>query len=606
MELTLEGRSFQIRCEVELEGGRLTYCDQDFTVTQTEFGWEGNRPELRFQLVTTPAGAVRMKLENRSGLQCNVLRWYLAVTLQNEDLACARVPLWGKDVEQSGLVRLSELGEMKPDSCLTGLFFAADRPCLLLGTTLPQKNLHLYQVRQVSRHTVEFCVETSFPVGQRSKKQLTSEETWIIQGKTPLAVLQDYAENHVPASPKPISPPVVGWNSWDYYFRTVSAADILENAEWIREDDRLRDRLHCIIIDDGWAHCEGEWYANYRFPDGLKSVADRLTKWGFVPGIWTNGCQINTLSYPAMRQSGMLLRKENGCPLSVDGLYVIDPTHPEGEKFLFELYRRLYEYGFRVFKVDFVGALQSAVSFYDTEAGPYDAIRHLFEIVREAVGSSSHIIGCSYPIECGPGAVDSCRIGVDIHNQWTHAAWCTEYLQLRFWCGRQMFRIDPDFLLVRGAETSKETETNVFNPSDALPFDSDARGDRWRRGPVFDRLEAETWANLTVFAGGNLLSSDRLPMLNELGLRLLYDHLVPLEKPAEPLDLGDGELASVWFSGNKLLLINHASAPAIIQCDFSRFGQTPPERLYGEKPFSYENGCVSARLERHESIVLTL
>lgn len=38
-------------------------------------------------------------------------------------------------------------------------------------------------------------------------------------------------------------------------------------------------------------------------------------------------------------------------------MYVVDPTHPMGEEYLFETYSRLYRYGFRIFKVDFVDAI---------------------------------------------------------------------------------------------------------------------------------------------------------------------------------------------------------------------------------------------------------
>ena len=599
--------SLEFRCTVTLEDGRITLLDSDFSVSRADpCSWVGTRNGLSFRLWLDGEQAIRLELQNESGLCCKSLGWSLTYRDSARYLSDGRVPCFGNDVSHSGLVRLRDVRHTEPDSCMTGIMFRSTEPCLLLATKLPQKNLHLYQTFLLDRHTVRFQAVTSFPQGQQRSARLCTEATYILAGLTPLRALQLYSQRNAPQGNTAISPPLTGWNSWDYYFRTVRAENVLENADAILQDPILREKLRCIIIDDGWAHCEGEWYPNYRFPEGMRKLAADLQARGFTPGIWTNGCQVHPLSCPAMRESAILIRKPDGMPLCVDGLYVIDPTHPAGEAYILALYRRLYEYGFRVFKVDFVSALLHAERFYKPDTGPYDAIRRLFVLIRQAVGPESHIIGCSYPVECGAGYVDSCRIGVDIHNQWSHVCWCLEYLQLKFWCGKQFFRIDPDFLLVRGQDTSLESETNVFNPSEALPYDPENRGDRWRRGPVFDFLEAETWANIVVFAGGNLLLSDRLSMLNPAGRDLLLSHLTPLSVPAEPLDLGDAALSSIWYSGDKLLLINHGETMTLVRCAFSEYSLQPPKSVYSEKPFSYTDGCVTAMLQRHESIVLTL
>ena len=46
----------------------------------------------------------------------------------------------------------------------------------------------------------------------------------------------------------------------------------------------------------------------------------------------------------------------------------------------------------------------------------------------------------------------------------THAKWAFEYLQTQYGLHNRIAVNDPDFLLVRGLDTSTETETNVLNP----------------------------------------------------------------------------------------------------------------------------------------------
>lgn len=600
-------RFLSLEVLLSMEGGRLAFTDADFGLAPAAPGrWEGRFGGMTLRLRAD--GVIALELVNRSGLRCDSLGWRLTYRDKEERLAEALAPCLGKDVGSSGLKRLGTVRRTAPDSVFSGFFAGARRPCLLLATRLPQKNLHLYEAELLDDHTVRFQALTRFPEGQRGGALLRTEETHIFQGLTPLEALRAYARLTPPLPRERFAAPLVGWNSWDYYYRTVSARDVEENLDFIRSDPLLQDALRCLIIDDGWAHCEGEWRPNYRFPEGLAPVAERIRAQGLVPGIWTNGCQVQTLSLPAMRQSDMLVRREDGTPLTVGGLYVIDPTHPLGEAFLFELYSGLCRDGFRIFKVDFVDALLQAERFYDPAAGPYDAIRRLFATVRRAVGPESHILGCSYPMECGAGYVDSSRTGVDIHNQWTHVLWCLEYLQLKFWTNGRLFRVDPDFLILRGGDTSLEAETNVFNPAGALPYDPATCPDRWRRGPVFDRWEAETWANLVSLSAGNLLLSDRLSRLNGLGLELLHSRLTPGLTAAEPLDLGESAWASLWLErredGGRLLIINHEDRERDVCFRFSAYGLEEPEDLTSSKPFACAGGAVTARLRRHESTVL--
>lgn len=560
--------------------------------------YEGLAEGIRLQMQV--GDRICIRLQNTSGAAVTSLGWQFHAA--SPKIACCRVPLACSDVRHSGVVTLD--GSSPKSSLFTGLFYGADKPCLFFGTQLPQNNLHDYCVSRQDDDHVIISGTTQFTQGQSVREQLVTETTIMIHAATPLQAMQRYA-SHLPVVPD-TAPPMVGWNSWDYYFTTISADAVRENLEVIVGDPVLKNKLKAVVVDDGWETCVGEWYANHRFPEGLPRLAEMIREYGLIPGIWTNGAQTESLCEPGLRHPEYYIKDEFGIPLTSDGKCILDPTHPATQQFILDTYSRLYQAGFRIFKVDFISTIATGTRFYDPACGPYEAIRRLIALIRQAVGPDSHIIGCSFPPECGPGVVDSSRISVDIHNHWLHVLWIMEYMQARFWCNERLFRSDPDMLIVRGSETSLEEETNVFNPWNLVPPGQDRFSSRWRRGPVFNYHEAETWANLVVFSGGDIMLGDRLAMLNSRGLDLIYSHLTPHEHAAVPLDLGDGEAAQFWYDShtNSLLLVNTDDKEQELEFAFSRFGLTVPGQLSCDKPYKMNNGVLSIPLSAHESAVI--
>lgn len=543
---------------------------------------------------------IALSVHNPRQLAITAISWQLLC--EGENIACCRVPL-PCSTQHSGIVKLEK--ETPESTMLTGLFYGADKSCLFIGTQLPQNNIHLYQVRRLNDNSVEIMGKTEFTVGQSVMEHLQSETSLIFTGDVPFKAMQKYA-GHLPDIPIP--DPMVGWNSWDYYFTTVSSEAVRENLEFIKNDPELNGKLKAVVVDDGWETCVGEWYANHRFPEGLTYLADLIKSYGMIPGIWTNGAQTETLCEPALRHPEYFTLDEFGIPFTVDGKQVIDPTHPAAEKFILDTYSRLYEAGFRMFKVDFISTILQAKRFYDPACGPYEAIRRLLKLIRQAVGPDSHIVGCSFPAECGPGLVESSRISIDIHNHWPHVLWIMEYMQVKFWQNGKLFRIDPDMLVVRGSETSLEEETNVFNPWNLVPLGEGRFASRWRRGPVFNSIEAETWANLVVFSGGDIMLGDRLSMLNDKGLEIVYKHLQPHMHAAVPLDLGDREVSEVWYDSytSSLLIVNTEDALRKIIVDFAQYGISLPGSITCDKAYIYQNGVLQLPLQPHESAVVLL
>lgn len=547
----------------------------------------------------------RISVRSNEKISCDKIKLSMVLRAPGKKLESCYVPGGCHQCGIAGLHRLSEWPVTPEDIRFCGLFAGSTEPCLLLATQIPSNMELLYQAALLEQDCVQFTATNYVTSSSAGQRELETETILVLTGLRPAAALQRYAQT-IPALPQEkFAEPLVGWSTWDYYYTDISPADLEENMKAIRADAVLSSKIRCIFVDDGWQYREGEWYANYRFPGGTAELARQIRAMGFEPGIWTNGCQVWPLTHMGLRHGEMLLKDENGNAITFENRYIIDPTHPEGAQYLFQTYRRLYEDGFRLFKVDFVSTIEKGKRFYRPEVGPFGAIRTLFSIVRRAVGPESIILGCSYPPDCGAGYVDTCRFAVDIHNHWSHVLWILEYMQMSFWQSGRLYRLDPDFLVVRGRDTSEEQNMNVFQPMPNPQQEADGVESRWRRGPVFSGREAETWANLVVFCGGNVILGDRISRLNQKGKALLYSHLQPNRAAAVPLDLGEGPHASLWYSAadRKLLVINLAEERTVRRVSLEPYGLVLPETVTGDKTFEYQNGTLSVALENHESAV---
>lgn len=531
------------------------------------------------------------------------------------------VPVLGDHVYNTGFIRVSDLEYVTPDpndsfsqslkkikakGC--GVFSAGHRGVFLSAVYPLNYNVNC-TVSRLDHDSLRFMAETRYSANEK-RKVYQSEIFYICTKKTMREAMEEYSALYEPNETIFTEIPV-GWNSWDYYFRTVSLDDVIENMEAIRKDPELSDTIKYIVTDDGWSHNWGEWQPNYRFPGGLERLVREIESRGFIPGIWTAPLQIEALSYPAMRTPEILIKDQYGDPLPSDagGHFLVDPTSPDGQAFLRDLFTRLYNIGFRLFKVDYVRSLLNVNRFYKEDTGPYEALRELFRIIRSCV-KDSHIIGCSLPEECGPGIADSGRISVDIHNHWSHVEWVTDSILQNYWLHKKIWVNDPDFLIVRGQDTSIEKETNVTNPGANNP-NPIGLAKRWRYGPVFNEDEARTWTNIVIMSGGNVFLGDRISMLNNKGLALIKKALNPTGVAAQPLDLGDDLRPYFWLQdlGDtfRLLMVNWKDTVYELSFDFLSYNLPAPKQLadyWNKKSYETVNGKLVLSLKPHESALI--
>lgn len=295
-------------------------------------------------------------------------------------------------------------------------------------------------------------------------------------------------------SPLKASPAV--WCSWYRYFENVTERDILENLAAIGRADLPVD---VIQLDDGWEAGVGDWTPlPDKFPS-LAGLAERIRQDGRRAGIWLAPFIAGTATTLAKDHPEWLMG-----PAGVNwgqDLRGLDLSNPALRDYLWNTFRRLREMGYDYFKLDFLygGALPGG-RYADISA--VEAYRSGLELIRDAVGSESYLVGCGAPILPSVGLVDGMRVSPDTFHE--HAQDANGQLRgamgttARAWQHGRFWANDPDCLVAR--------------PTFAL---------------------REEWAALIEQFGGLRSVSDRIAELDEWGLEMTR-RILATAPPAAP------------------------------------------------------------------------
>ena len=515
----------------------------------------------------------------------------------------ARVLFFGNHLTQITHRYPCEMGENREYATdCTGLFPTPAHSGMALAMIAPFTNAVGAGALRTN-DTLHFFAKTEFTKAMQTSCHLEAEEVLWCEDIT-IDELYTVYRDLLPKSHFSM-PRLTGWNTWDYYLDRVTPEDIFENIDAL-EKMPFADRLDYIVIDDGWQKNWGEWTENEKFACGLDYVANRIRERGFLPGIWTAPLMMKkSCEHFSERQHWFCLNEQGEHLRDVGDL--IDPTVPEAREFILNIYRRLYAAGYRLFKIDYLSPLLKARRFYDKNATPYSILRQLILDIRSCTGEDAVILGCSLPVQCGADIAPSMRIGVDIHNHFSHVEWIAEMLSWTWMYNNRTTRIDPDFLIVRCKETSTEAVTPEGEPNYYAPkrrceqSDADVFRTRWRHADLFNRVEAQTWANLVSICGGNLFLSDRMSCINDVGIEILDQAIRNAAEECRPYFLPtDHRLPTLWRSKSTLLIVNWESTPATIRID------NLPTALISRQPFTMEYGTLTVSLLPHESFFATV
>jgi alpha-galactosidase len=272
------------------------------------------------------------------------------------------------------------------------------------------------------------------------------------------------------------------WCTWYQYFLEVTEGDVLENLRAFDERDIPVD---VVQVDDGWEAGIGDWLdLSDRFTS-LSDLAARIRDTGRRAGIWVAPFLAGAHSELARIHPDWLLG-EAGFNWDQD-LRGLDLTHPEVRDYLATVFRRLADLGFDYFKLDFLyaGAVPGRRAEHTSAVAAY---RSGLELIREAVGPDSYLLGCGAPMLPSIGLVDGMRVSPDTYDptdahDGRNPLRGRPCIEARAWQHGRLWVNDSDCLIVR---------------------------------PGFARREQ--WAALVERYGGLRSSSDRILDLDDWGL----------------------------------------------------------------------------------------
>ncbi len=282
-------------------------------------------------------------------------------------------------------------------------------------------------------------------------------------------------------TPRPAPP---GWCSWYMYGDKVSESAVIENlASAALLSDSLP--LEVIQLDQGFEAVWGDWTErNARFPHALDWLAARISGSGFTPGLWLAPFTVHPRSQVAREHPDWILRNHRGRPVSAGlaGTFLaqaLDLTHPGVEEHLRALTQTAVEtWGYRYLKLDYLYAGALPGVHHNPRFTRAQAYRHGLDIIREAAGAETYLLGCGAPLGPSLGLVDAMRIGADTGPHWLPnfrglvwpvrgeltAPGLRNSLQntlTRAWMHGRWWINDPDTLLMRDTDTAL-TEAEVL------------------------------------------------------------------------------------------------------------------------------------------------
>ena len=516
--------------------------------------------------------------------------------------------------------RLLEKNVVAPAESHFWIAVTRDDHTLKLSHPLLQKVVSSFSCESAGRRVRRLCAETRFdPCGRRN---LQAAPVTVRASSNGHDLLVRWAEEQTGGQPALPVPQESGWNSWDYYRWTITEDEVYRNAELIASDPILSRHVKRLIVDDGWQYCYGEWEANSLFPSGMRKLAGNLRRMGFTPGLWFAPTIVEPHARLAQLHPEMLTNGAAGIPCLAFSCmerkgFLLDPTHPRVRAWWDEIFRRYAGFGFRYFKLDFLGWTVPGRRFADPQAGPGELMRNIIEPIRHAVGPGSRILGCNFGLEGGRGLADDVRISSDIHSQWSSVRENVTSLAARFFAHRRFWINDPDFALCRGEETSDDPALHQLKP--LLPFvgpenprPTHPSGMHYMSSLVdLSAKEAEVLLSLVILSGGAMNLSDNLPLLNKVGLGLLR-RAVQAEKgdAAVPIDLFRSKYPSYWVqklsSGlHRVLLINWGEKNAVLVLDLAALN-VPFRQLrnfWNDESVVAKGGKLSVKLSPHSCLL---
>lgn len=328
----------------------------------------------------------------------------------------------------------------------------------------------------------------------------------------------------------------VGWCSWYHYFSKVTEQDLRANLEQVAND---RDRLPLTLVqlDDGFEPNVGDWFrTNAKFPSGLRAIADSIRGRGLTPGLWLAPFIARPDSGLAREHPDWFVQSRYGLPANAGYVFDtfargLDTTHPGVQDFVRNLISTaVNQWGYPYLKLDFLYAAALRGVRRDPTRTRAQALRSGLELIREAAGPETFLLGCGCPLGSAVGIVDAMRVSADVDVRW-----------------RPHYKVSAPF---RGEVGMPAARNAIRNTLTRAPLhrrwwlnDPDCLLVRETTGLSLD--EATALATAIALSGGMFLVSDDLTTLSSERRKLIEPLLPVLGKTALARDWLEQEMPEV-------------------------------------------------------------
>lgn len=391
-------------------------------------------------------------------------------------------------------------------------------------------------------------IELSLPVAPR--ESLTAETVLFAFGTDYHAQLESYGDairrlHHARVS----GDNVMGWWSWTSFYDTIDEGSLDTNAQ-VLADSLKKWGYDFFVVDDGYQRSRGEYTAPnvVKFPRGLQSFSQAISRLGINPGFWLAPLEVQTRAAICQNHQDWFVHNSKGKPIliytdrDVGPFFVLDATHPGARKYLQQMVRTMTrDWGAHYLKLDFMDDTAIEGYYHRPHTTALEAQRVALQAIRDAVGKDVLLDKDSSPMLTPVGVVDQGRISGDSGHAFRTAKENAIGLLARYYMNRNFFVNDPDAFTIQREPPTISTALNLQeNPLEALTLG-----------------EAQISIVLAAVSGGMFEIGDNLATLQSEPERMQLVsnpdllHIVKLGRVSKPIDLlnyaQDDEQPSVTF-----------------------------------------------------------
>ncbi|MAT43832.1 MAG: hypothetical protein CL609_15970 [Anaerolineaceae bacterium] len=319
-----------------------------------------------------------------------------------------------------------------------------------------------------------------------------------------------------------------GWCSWYYYYQDISEQKIKANFDEIK-NQKNKLPISLVQIDDGFEKQVGDWYKfDKGFPNGVKPLAEQISKEGYTPGLWLAPFILHPRSEFVLDHPEMILRNSSGAAVYAGFVWntftqALDLSYPDALEYAVSVVETAAkDWGFPYLKLDFLYAGALPGKRFDQTKTRAQILRHAMEKIRERVGPETFLLGCGVPLGSVLGLVEANRIGEDVSGDWT-----PKYFGLSF-----------PFTYERGMPSARNAIQNVLTRAE--------QHQRWwindpdcllvREESNLTLAEIQSLASAIAITGGSLLISDDLTTVSPERLRIAEVLMPVIGKRAYVMD----------------------------------------------------------------------